>query len=123
MFLMSNWRLLSLPTRAVLAKEFGFSKTGPTHVVDNRIESDGYKIEDVERALNVDAIQAYVESDSTDMNLLWDYMVAKAEQRLPTVFKPEVNDVKVDVVITPKPNCEFCATKGTRHLKTCTRPQ
>lgn len=81
MFLYAQWRGLSLVTRAVLAKEFGFSKVGPTHVVDNRIESDGYKLDDVERSLNIDAIQKYTGVESTDMQVLWNAMIDKAEGR------------------------------------------
>ncbi len=118
--------MLSLPTRAVLAKEFGITKIGPTHVVDSRIESDGYKIEDVERALNVDAIQSYLTSEETDMNILWEAMVAKAEGRTPMSEMKPMEEVRItieEIAATLKPNCAFCATKGTRHLKTCTRPQ
>ncbi len=122
--------MLSLPTRAVLAKEFGITKVGPTHVVNNTIESDGYKIEDVERALNMDAIQAYLQSEETDMNILWDNMVAQAEGRELPNYMTESSDV-TPTVLPPKesieeplkPNCAFCATKGTRHLKTCTKPK
>jgi len=52
-------------------------------VRDNYVESDGYKIEDVERALNIDALQKYTGSESTDMQVLFDLMVAKAEGKYP----------------------------------------
>ncbi len=79
MFLYSVWRATPLPTRIKIANAFGIAKVGPTHVRDNYIESDGYKIEDVERALNIDAIQKYIGLETTDMQVLWDAMVAKAE--------------------------------------------
>ncbi len=73
---------LPLTTRAILSKQFGFAKTGPTHVADNQIVQDGYKLQDVEHALNIDAIQLYVGSDETDMEALWKMMIDKAEGRV-----------------------------------------
>ncbi len=141
MFMLSEWRKLSLSTRALLAKEFGFSKTGPTHVVDNRIESDGYKFEDIERALTVDAMQKYIGFPVNDTEMLWCYMVDKVEGRTPvdpssvtntgyaviveavqtspTVIDKEPHEMED---LTPKKFCQFCTSKGVRHLKICTRP-
>lgn len=79
MFLYSAWSKLPLPTRAKLAEQFGFAKTGPTHVANDQIVSDGYKLEDVERALNVDAIQKFTGVEDTDMQTLWDLMVNRIE--------------------------------------------
>lgn len=104
-FLYGLWLKLPLTTRAILAKEFGFSKVGPTHVFDNRIISDGYKLEDVEERLNIDAIQKYTGSDNTDMQVLWDLMVAKAENRVPeNEVAAIVEEVIVinDIVVEPK---------------------
>ncbi len=72
-FLYSSWMRLPLTTRAILSKQFGFAKTGPTHVADNQIVQDGYKLQDVEHALN---------SDETDMEALWKMMIDKAEGRV-----------------------------------------
>ncbi len=90
-FLYSHWRGLPLSTRNVIATAFGIAKVGPTHVANNVIESDGYKIDDVERALNVDKLQVYTGSDSTDMQVLFDLTVAKAEGRMitPDIIVPE----------------------------------
>lgn len=81
MILYSSWRALSLPTRVVIATAFGIAKVGPTHVRDNYIESDGYKIEDVENALSVEAMQKYTNLTSNDHTMLWEHMVSKAEGR------------------------------------------
>lgn len=67
-FLYSRWLALPLHIRVKIATEFGIAKTGSTHVVDNRIESDGYNIKTVEAAL---------EAHEHD----WDAIVAKAEGR------------------------------------------
>lgn len=68
MFLYSKWLSLPLPTRIAIAKELGIAKVGSTHVVDNRVESDGYPMRDVEAAL---------ERNEKD----WDNIVARAEGR------------------------------------------
>ena len=41
--------------------------------------ADGYKIEDVERALNIDAIQKFTGVEGTDMAMLFALLVAKIE--------------------------------------------
>ncbi len=90
--------------RAQIATAFGIAKVGPTHVVNNQIESDGYKIDDVERALNVDAIQTYVGSDSTDMTFLWEALLAKAEGReLPTLAPHVVVEEETPIIVEAKP--------------------
>lgn len=52
MFSYGTWLRLPLSTRIRIANALGIAKTGSTHVQDNRIVSDGYKIEDVESAVN-----------------------------------------------------------------------
>ena len=44
-------------------------------------------------------------------------------------FKEEVMEAKKQIEVTPpvneleeKPWCDFCSSKGVKHLKTCTRP-
>lgn len=68
-FLYSRWLALPLSTRVKLATEFGIAKTGSTHVVDNRVESDGY---------NINTVEAALEAHEND----WDEIVAKAEGRM-----------------------------------------
>ncbi len=115
MFLYSQWRGVSLPTRIAIANAFGIAKIGPTHVRDNYVETDGYKIEDVERALNIDAIQKYTGSESTDMAELFNLMVIKAEGReevkAPEVIVEEVIIVETPVVEEPKKKLRKTKTK------------
>ncbi len=103
MFLYSHWRNLSLSTRIVIANALGIAKIGPTHVSNNVIESDGYKIDDVERALNVDKLQEYTGSDSTDMQVLFDLTVVKAEEREPSMLVNEENTVMYVSKVSPTP--------------------
>ncbi len=77
MFLYSKWMGLDLGIRQQIAAEFGIAKTAPTHVNDNKIISDGYKVEDVENALNIDALQQFLGSTETDMAVLWDLLIER----------------------------------------------
>lgn len=77
MILYHQWIQLPLPVRIKLATHFGVSKTGSTHVQDNRVVSDGYDIAAIERALNMDAVQQFTESDSNDWQILWTLMIDK----------------------------------------------
>ncbi len=81
MFLYASWLKLDLSVRARIATQFGIPKTLPTHVQDNVVVQDGYKVQDVESALNIDAIQQYIGVEHTDMATLWDLLVAKIEGR------------------------------------------
>lgn len=82
-FLYSRWMALPLTTKALLAKEFGFAKTGPTHVADNRVVADGYKVDDVENAMDIEAIRRYVGESIADYDALWQAMIDKVEGRTP----------------------------------------
>lgn len=81
MFLYSHWLQLSISTRHLIAHQFGIAKTQPTHVSGDRIVEDGYKIQDVEAALNIDAIQKFVGAESADMSILWNMLLSKIEGR------------------------------------------
>lgn len=75
--LYSRWHELPLHVRALLGAEFGFTKTGPTHVVNNRVEQDGFNLHEVEACLTKERIEAYVHTSSDDLHELWDLMIAK----------------------------------------------
>lgn len=103
-FLYSRWLELSLATRQVIAREFGIAKSGPTHVQDNRIVSDGFDIKTVESAL---------EAHEAD----WDNIVARAEGRFIEVkteeLPPEIKPVAaaIEAMIEPKKKQTRAATK------------
>lgn len=103
MFLYSNWRKLPLPTRTLVAQVFNIPKVGSTHVSDNQVVSDGYNIEDVERALNVDAIQKYIGIEVTDLEVLWDLMVAKVMAPDEPIIEPAPAPIVPEVVPIPSP--------------------
>lgn len=82
-FLYGNWMRLPIITRLKLAEQFGITKTGSVHVIDHTIQSDGYPIESVEKALNLTAIKTYLETEENDMSVLWDMLIDKIEGKTP----------------------------------------
>ncbi len=84
----SVWHALPLAARVKIATTFGVSKTGPTHVVNNRVESDGYRFEEIESAISVAALQNYTGSTETDFVTLWNLMADKLEGREPAELHP-----------------------------------
>ena len=97
MLLYGSWLQLPINTRHALAHAFKINKKNPTHVVDNMVRDDGYPIGDVERALNMEAMQEYVGTASTSEELVWAAVVAKAEGREVTISQT----VDVSSVVNP----------------------
>lgn len=116
MFLYHHWLELPLSTRIKIAMQFGITKKGSTHVVDNVIQSDGFLVKDVEQSLNVDAIQTYLDTEVTDLKLLWDMLVAKIEGRV--LFEPATATM---VTGTPMPLETMTATSSTLPAKKKTK--
>ncbi len=116
MFLYGHWMKLPLSTRQAIAVQFGIIKKGSTEVFDNQVKSDGYVIADVEAALGIDAIQKWTGSESTDFQVLWDMMVAKAEGK--DKVAPPITTGPAGPT-GPKPFCDICDSKGVRHKKAC----
>lgn len=99
MFLYSAWCALDLPTRHKLAQQFNIPKKHPTHVVDNRIQSDGYDVVDIERALNVDAIQTFLDTKETDMAILWTWLVSGKPADVDESLKEAIKDLKPKKIV------------------------
>ncbi len=124
LFLYGQWLKLPLTTRAQIASQFGIIKRGSTEVFENRVVNDGYVIGEIEAALNIDALQKNLGSDLTDMAVLWDMMVCKAEGREYLASKAEqlmseVVDAVIATVPTKPPFCDSCTSRGVRHKKEC----
>ncbi len=81
----SQWVTLSLPTRIAIAKQFGISKNRSTSVVNNTVVDDGYNIPDVENAISVASLQAFLGTDSTDIITMFGHVVDLMEGRSPEV--------------------------------------
>lgn len=109
LFLYSKWLGLPINTRIKIAGQFGIQKRGSTEVVDNQIKSDGYVVKEIEEALNIDAIQTYLEVTETDMMTLWLWLIDKIEGRELT----QVNiDTTVKVSIPVKEAKEWVGSQG-----------
>lgn len=77
-FTYSLWTGLPIHVRIKLAADLEIKKTGPTHVVSDNIQSDGYRIQDIEQALTEGRLREYTGSESKDLRELFDLAVAKA---------------------------------------------
>lgn len=97
--LFSKWNNLSLSTRVQIATAFGVSKIGPTHVFNNTIQSDGFKFQDIERAITIEKMQEYLNTNQANFDTLWDMLVTKTEGRLEEITV----DSKVGTLVTIKP--------------------
>ncbi len=64
-----SWQKLPLHTRVLVATQFGVAKVGPTHVMDNKIASDGYLFESIETALNDVAMKEFTGTTGTSDEL------------------------------------------------------
>lgn len=102
MFLYHHWTQLPLSTRNKIAQQFRIERKNSIEVFNDTIKSDGYLIKDIEEALNVDAIQIYLSTEETDMQLLWSLLVDKIEGRIVIEVTP---DPIVDV-IAPQPTAD-----------------
>ncbi len=80
-FLYGMWTALPIHVRIKLAADLEIKKTGPTHVVSDSIQSDGYKVHDIEAAITKERLQEYTMSDSDDMAELFELAVAKATSK------------------------------------------
>lgn len=109
MFLFSHWLNLNINTRHKIAAQFGIVKRGSTEVVDNVISNDGYKVKDIEEALNIDALQTYLNTQEADMTKLWVMLINKIEGR------EYVDDIQPPV---QEPKIEVKKNKGGRPRKT-----
>lgn len=96
LFLFSKWMATPISTRTKIAAQFGIQKKRSTHVANNEIVDDGYIIKEIEEALNIDALQKYLNTSETDMLTLWLWMVDKIEGR-------EQTKVNIDTTVIAKP--------------------
>ncbi len=111
MILYSRWLNLPIATRQAIALAFGINKKNPTHVVDNHVRDDGYVIGDIESALTVERMQAYLDNKSIDEHVLFETLVAKAEGR-----EVEVVAEPTDLMV-PKEDMKPIETPITSTLK------
>ena len=77
-FLYGEWLRLPINIRHKIAADFGIKKKRSTHVSNDAVIDDGYVLQDIEEALSVMNMQHFLDTDESDTNVLWDYLVAEA---------------------------------------------
>lgn len=126
-----DWVQLPIEVRAKLAEKFNIPRSGYTHVVGNKVETDGYTNENLAK-MSIEALRAYTGADSQDFTDLFKLTLIKIYEELkpPEVLvngePPEVEaniektpEQLVEEVVGKAPFCDSCESKGVRHLKTC----
>jgi len=118
------WLQVPPETRNALAKEFDIKCTGTprciTELGNTRVESDGFTIDDL-RVLTVERMTEWLKKrgvnyQSTDINYLFGLCVDEI------MGKKTVQGTETETkeFIEPKKRfCDFCDSKGVKHLKTC----
>lgn len=77
MMMYSTWRRTPLHVRHEIAYMFGIPKSGPTHVVDNQVQDDGYKVEEIESKITVPALEEVLKpTEKYSLEELFDMLVA-----------------------------------------------
>ena len=109
-FLYSKWLALDLPTRHRIAEEFGIVKKGSTHVQDNIVVSDGFLISEVEQALNLENMQRILNTEETDVFVLWDMLVNSTP-----VSDSEIIHLEVEPEITAEGVAKVTDNTGEVH--------
>jgi len=102
MFLYGNWLRLPITIRMKLAAVFGIPKTGSTHVSDNHIQSDGYQVEAVEKAITADNIRKYLMIPETDPDILWVKLIEAVGGRVDPVKPVRRRGIQVKRKYTKK---------------------
>ena len=109
MMMYSKWLELPLTTRHLIAQKLNIEKKNPTHVMDNKVISDGYVIQDVETAMSLANLLTYLSTTkrvvppNAEYQTVWELFVK--ELLNPAVatgyfsgieVMPEVGQVKVN---------------------------
>lgn len=98
----SHWLKLPINTRHTIAIAFGIKKSGATEVANNEVVKDGYGIHDIESALNIDALQKYLNTDETDFLVLWDWLIAATESRPRTMASTITVATEEEPILVPE---------------------
>lgn len=91
------WLQLKPETRAIIAKTFEISKSGNTEVVDNRVVSDGYTVNDL-MGITIEKLKAFTNNNSNDFYFQFTKVVNFIEGKKPTIIenKEIVSEVKIE---------------------------
>ena len=69
--------MLPIHVRQKFASDFGVIKKGSTHVFDNRIESDGYDIAEIEEVFTIEKLRNYLKTKSSDPDKLINMLIER----------------------------------------------
>lgn len=78
MFPFQLWIDLPISTRIKIASMFGVKKHGSTHVAENRIVDDGYRVRELADALSLVSLQAHFNVSIMDYIVLWEALLNEA---------------------------------------------
>lgn len=97
------WLPLSWDEKNYIAKSLGIPRNGATHVVNNRIQSDGYTDEDLNK-IDVSVLQRELKSSETDFFKLWDSYVTTVRDAIKPVISPakpieKPHEVSVNITV------------------------
>jgi hypothetical protein len=84
-----EWLDLSIGVRHQIAFKLGLEKKFPTEVQDNFIKTDGYVMKDIEKALSIENLQKFLQTDEPDHALLLKWLIeGKPEESIGAVLNP-----------------------------------
>lgn len=121
------WMLLPREERNLLAERFDLKKSGITEVIDDRVISDGYNVDDL-KGITSEKMVEYVGSEGS-FPRLWEITVAKAryelmppiELKIPTgVIVEKADEVAVIDERDTEPKVDKLTPKAKKHAKSKT---
>lgn len=127
------WLELPQATRKKVATYLEIPRSGVTEVSGGRVISDGYTMNDLAQ-INLERLQKLFNTEDTDFYKLFNRLVANLEAPMievkgeteidPTSLKPGQVVPLIEEIGPSTGNiwCQYCSSKGKKHLKTCTRP-
>lgn len=132
------WLSLPQTTRAKIAELFGMKKSGGVEIFNGpngaEVRSDGYSYSDL-AAITIERMQELTSSTSDNFYALFkkivilvneetlDKAIEAVEEAILDNVEKEMEEVTELEEIKSDRFCQYCTSKGVRHLKICTRNQ
>lgn len=128
-----QWLQVNQQTRLKLKEIFSIPQTGQRTFQQIRgvgeVTCDGHTNKDL-ATLTLEKMNQYLGEECPDVFSAFAKVVDKVENPLPEQFVADNGSVPVEDITPPSeavtiaelPICSYCETRGTRHLKSCTRP-
>lgn len=89
-----EWLDLPIGVRHQIAFKLGLEKKFPTEVQDNFIKTDGYVMKDVEKALSIENLQTFLQTDEADHALLLKWLIEGKPTPEIAIHLEEIKEVK-----------------------------